>query len=89
MLAFAVTCLPLPSTQARSSRYESDWDFGSTLDIMGKTKRKTRRLIFSLSSFPASFASTLNVPMVHCAILLDDWCSHVFRFPHLRRLGTR
>ena len=34
-------------------------------------------------------ASTLNVLMVHSAILLDGSCSCVFRFPHLRRLGTR
>jgi len=59
----------LPRTQARSSRFERDWDFSSVL--------------------PASFASTLNVSMVHCAILLDGSCSRVFRFPHLRRLGTR
>ena len=39
--------------------------------------------------FPASFASTLNVPMVHCTILLDGSCSRVSRFPHLIRLGTR
>ena len=32
--------------------------------------------------------STLKVPMVHCAILLDGSCSRVFRFPQLRRLGT-
>ena len=31
----------------------------------------------------------LNVLMVHCAIHHDGSCSRVFRFPHLRRLGTR
>ena len=45
--------------------------------------------IWDPASLPASFASTLNVPMVHCAILLDRSQS---RFPiskHLRHLETR
>ena len=32
----------LPHTQARSTGFESDWDFGAALGIMGKAKRKTR-----------------------------------------------
>ena len=32
----------LPRTQARSSGFKSDWDFGSALNIMRKAKRKTR-----------------------------------------------
>ena len=32
----------LARTQARSSGFEGDWDFGSALGIMGKAKRKTR-----------------------------------------------
>ena len=32
----------LPRTQARSSGFQSVCDFGSTLGIMGKAKRKTR-----------------------------------------------
>ena len=32
----------LPRNQARSSVFESDWDFGSALGIMEKAKRKTR-----------------------------------------------
>ena len=32
----------LSLTQARSSVFESDWDFGSALGIMGKAKSKTR-----------------------------------------------
>ena len=50
---------------------------------------------FSRSPFPASFASTLNVPMSHCAILFDGSCSRVFRFPYneaglkLDRISTR
>ena len=59
----------------------------SSLD-RNRTK-SARRLIFSPSPFPVSFASTLNVPMVHCTILFDGSCSRVFRFPHLRSLGTR
>ena len=55
------------------------------LGIMGKAKSK----FFCCSSFPASFASMLNVPMVHCIILLDGSCCHIFCFPHLRHLGTR
>ena len=35
-----VTLAPQPRTQARSSRVESDWDFGLALGVMGKTKRK-------------------------------------------------
>ena len=31
----------LPRTRARSSVFESDWDFGSALGIMGKAKRKS------------------------------------------------
>ena len=41
------------------------------------------------ANLPASFASTLNAPMVHCAIRLDrsQWR---FQFSkHLRRLETR
>ena len=35
--------LQFPSrTQARSSGFENDWDFGSALGIMGKARRKTR-----------------------------------------------
>ena len=44
---------------------------------------------FSRSPFPASFASTLNVSMVHYTILVDGSCSRVFRFLHLKHLGTR
>lgn len=32
----------MPRTQARSSGFENDWDFGSALGIMGKARRKTR-----------------------------------------------
>ena len=38
--------------------------------------------IWDPASLPASFASTLNVPMVHCAILLIA-PSRVFRFQTL------
>ena len=38
----AITQRSLPRTQARSSGFESHWDFGSALGIMGKAKRKTR-----------------------------------------------
>ena len=63
----------LPRTQARSSGLESNW-------IMVSRERR--------SPFPTSFPSTLNVPMVHCAILsLESACS--FFQTHLRRLGTR
>ena len=63
----------LPRTQARSSGLESHW-------ITVSWERR--------SPFPTSFASTLNVPMVHCAILsLEVACS--FFQTHLRRLGTR
>ena len=34
--------MSLPRTQARSSGFENDWDFGSVVGIMGKAKRKTR-----------------------------------------------
>ena len=63
----------LPRTQARSSGLESDW-------IMVSWERR--------SPFPTSFASTLNVPMVHCAILSLEVACSVFP-THLRRLGTR
>ena len=78
----------LPRTQAHPSGFESDWDFGSALGIMER-RREKRASHFSHLPFPASIAYTLNVPMVHCAILLDGSCSRVFGFPHLRRLGTR
>ena len=63
----------LPRTQARSGGLESDW-------IMVLWERR--------SPFPTSFASTLNVPMVHCAILSLEVACSVFP-THLRRLGTR
>ena len=63
----------LPRTQVRSGGLESHW-------ITVSWERR--------SPFPTSFASTLNVPMVHCAILsLEVACS--FFQTHLRRLGTR
>ena len=55
---------------------------GSALGIAGKKKSH-----FSRSPFPESFTSTLNVPMVHCAILLLAVAFFVFQV-HLRRLGT-
>ena len=61
----------LPRTQARSSGFESDWDFGSALGIMGKLNQICKSSHFSRSPFPASFAFTFNVTTVHCAILLD------------------
>ena len=51
--------------------------------------KSARRLIFLVHLTSVLFASTLNVPMVHCAILLDGSCSRVSRFPHLIRLGMR
>ena len=63
----------LPRTQVRSNGLESDW-------IMVLWERR--------SPFPTSFASTLNVPMVHCAILSLEVACSVFQ-THLRRLGTR
>ena len=63
----------LPRAQARSSGLESDW-------IMESWERH--------SPFPTSFAKTLNVPMVHCAILSLEVACSVFQ-THLRRLGTR
>ena len=63
----------LPRTQARSSGLESNW-------IMVSRERR--------SPFPTSFPSTLNVPMVHCAILLLESACSFFQ-THLRRLGTR
>ena len=56
---------------------------GSALGIAGKEKSHFSRL-----PFPASFTSTLNVPMVHCAILSLAVAFSVFQ-THLRRLGTR
>ena len=42
------------------------------------------------SPFAASFASTLNVPLVHCAILIDRSQKSLFPFSkHFRRQGTR
>lgn len=40
------------------------------------------------ASFPASFAPTLNVPMIHSAILSLAVSFSVFQ-THLRRIGTR
>ena len=76
----------LPRTQARSSGFKGySSDFGSALGIMGKAKR-----CFSRSPFPASFAWTLCVLMVHCVILIDRSQKSRFSFSkHLRRQGTR
>ena len=63
----------LPLTHACSSGLESHW-------ITVSWERR--------SPFPTSFASTLNVPMVHCAILSLEVACSVFP-THLRRLGTR
>ena len=57
--------LLLPRTQARSSGFESDWDFNFALGITGRAKRNRNQICeashFSSSPFPASFASTLNI----------------------------
>ena len=42
---------------------------------------------FSRTPFPASSASTLNVP--HSVLFFDGSCSRFFCSLHLRRLGTR
>ena len=76
-----------PQNSATGTVYSPNPEIGVLRD-RNRTK-SARRLIFSRSSFPASFTSTLNGPMVHCAILLDGSCSRVTRFPHLIRLGTR
>ena len=51
-----VTLAHLPSTQASSSRFESDWDFGFALDIMGKAKRKTRLADYDFKMAETNYA---------------------------------
>ena len=51
-----VTLAPLPRTQARSSRVESDWDFGFTLGVMGKAKRKTRLADYDFKMAESNYA---------------------------------
>ena len=51
-----VTLAPLPRTQARSSRFESDWDFGFALGIMGKAKRKMRLADYEFKMAESNYA---------------------------------
>ena len=51
-----VTLAPQPRTQARSSRVESDWDFGLALGVMGKAKRKTRLADYNFKMAESNYA---------------------------------
>ena len=51
-----VTLAPQPRTQARSSRVESDWDFGFALGVMGKAKRKTRLADYNFKMAESNYA---------------------------------
>ena len=75
-----------PQNSATRTVYSPNPEIGVLRDRISNQICEASR--FSRSSFSASFASTLNVPMVHCAILRDGSCSRVTRFPHLIRLGT-
>lgn len=51
-----VTLATQPRTQARSSRVESDWDFGFALGVMGKAKRKTRLADYDFKMAESNYA---------------------------------
>ena len=51
-----VTLAPQPRTQARSSRFESDWDFGFALGVMGKAKRKTGLADYNFKMAESNYA---------------------------------
>ena len=51
-----MTLAPQPRTQARSSRVESDWDFGFALGVMGKAKRKTRLADYNFKMAESNYA---------------------------------
>lgn len=51
-----VTLAPQPRTQGRSSRVESDWDFGFALGFMGKAKRKTRLADYDFKMAESNYA---------------------------------
>jgi len=78
----------LPRTQARSSGFESDWDFGSALSIMGKAKRKTRLADYDFKMAESnlcktrgkekeSFKVSFSEEKVHQLLLKDNLpCPH-------------
>ena len=51
-----MTLPPLPRTQASSSRFESDWDFGFAPGIMGKAKRKKRLADYDFKMAESNYA---------------------------------
>ena len=70
---------PLPRTQARSSGFESDWDFGPALGIIGKAKRRTRRLIFLVHPSQRALRPRLTFP---CSIARYSLMARAVAFFH-------
>ena len=50
----------LPRTQAHSSGFESDWDFGFALGIMEKSKRKTRLADYDFKKAESNLCKTIG-----------------------------
>ena len=90
-----VTLAPLPRTQARSSRVESDWDFGFALGVMGKAKRKTRLADYDFKMAESNytkleekkknhlecFSAKGKFTTVHQLVLKDKIpCTHILRY---------
>ena len=50
----------LPRTQAHSSGFQSDWDFGSALGIMEKSKRKTRLADYDFKKAESNLCKTIG-----------------------------
>ena len=90
-----VTLAPQPRTQARSSRVESDWDFGFALGVMGKAKRKTRLADYDFKMAESNYAKLEEkkknhlecfsakgkFTTVHQLVLKDKIpCHHILRY---------
>ena len=90
-----VTLAPQPRTQARSSRVESDWDFGFALGVMGKAKRKTRLADYDFKMAESNytkleekkknhlecFSAKGKFTTVHQLVLKDKIpCTHILRY---------
>ena len=89
------TLAPQPRTQARSSRVESDWDFGFALGVMGKAKRKTRLADYDFKMAESNytkleekkknhlecFSAKGKFTTVHQLVLKDKIpCTHILRY---------
>ena len=66
----------LPRTQARSSGFKSNWDFGSALDIMRKANRKTRLADYDFKMAESNLCKTREKEKESFRVLFSEGKVH-------------